>query len=308
MAGRIQDLSSRVPLEANLAPNLALIAVFDFTQIIGFVLLVIVLLSARLAPTVHRSPAWFNFLFTWVLYCVSYLITLGQQTGEEPDFSVCLLQAMLIYAAPAVTVTAGLCFSIEMWRIITHAGLPLERGASSFRDYGAIVVAPYFVHLTICIEVLVLGLKDRRLVKRDRTFAFCHLESTLPAYVTGAVVICAIVIAMVFVASTAIHIRRHIAASRLWQGLQVSNAQKMVIRFGIFTVLPVLGLAISVAQVSVKSSPIADGILNIAIGTLPAGAALIFGTQSDIMRVWCFWRKSTTSSGPLPKIRSSANV
>ncbi|KAF4581370.1 hypothetical protein EYR40_002958 [Pleurotus pulmonarius] len=253
MAGRIQDLSSRVPLEANLAPNLALIAVFDFTQIIGFVLLVIVLLSARLAPTVHRSPAWFNFLFTWVLYCVSYLITLGQQTGEEPDFSVCLLQAMLIYAAPAVTVTAGLCFSIEMWRIITHAGLPLERGASSFRDYGAMVVAPYFVHLTICIEVLVLGLKDRRLVKRDRTFAFCHLESTLP----------------------------HIAASRLWQGLQVSNAQKMVIRFGIFTVLPVLGLAISVAQVTVKSSPIADGILNIAIGTLPAGAALIFGTQSS---------------------------
>lgn len=151
--------------------------------------------------------------------------------------------------------------------------------------------------------MLVLGLKDRRLVKRDRTFAFCHLESTLPAYVTGGVVICTIVIAMGFVASTALHIRRHIAASRLWQGLQASNAQKMVIRFGIFTVPPVLGLAISVAQVSVKSSLIADGVLNIAIGTLPAGAALIFGTQSDIMRVWCFWRKPQHQKAPCQRLR-----
>ncbi|KAJ8701446.1 hypothetical protein PTI98_000227 [Pleurotus ostreatus] len=305
MAGRLQEFPSNVPLQASHAPNIALIAVFDFTQIFGFSLLAIVLLSARLAKTVHRSPAWFNFLLTWVLYCISYLITLGQQTGEEPHFSICLFQAMLIYAAPAVTVTAGLCFSVEMWRIITRAG----RGASSFRDYGAIIVVPYVVHLAICIEVLTLGLKDRRLVKRDRTFAFCHLDHPLPAYITGAVVICAIVIAMSFVASTALHIRRHLATSRLWQGLQVSNAQKMVIRFGIFTVLPVVGLAISVAQVAVKSSLIADGILNIAIGTLPAGAAVIFGTQSDIMRVWCFWRNPTTESkNSLPKSEPSGNV
>ncbi|KAF9493761.1 hypothetical protein BDN71DRAFT_1059123 [Pleurotus eryngii] len=107
----------------------------------------------------------------------------------------------------------------------------------------------------------------------------------------------------------ALHIRRHLATSHLWQGLQVSNAQKMVIRFGIFTVLLVLALAISVAQVSVKSSLIADGILNIAIGTLPAGAAVIFGTQSDIMRVWCFWQNPTTESNDLlPKSESSRNV
>ncbi|KAF7430325.1 hypothetical protein PC9H_006030 [Pleurotus ostreatus] len=293
MAGRLQEFPSNVPLQASHAPNIALIAVFDFTQIFGFSLLAIVLLSARLAKTVHRSPAWFNFLLTWVLYCISYLITLGQQTGEEPHFSICLFQAMLIYAAPAVTVTAGLCFSVEMWRIITRAG----RGASSFRDYGAIIVVPYVVHLAICIEVLTvgvnqcfrrtpvtnpakLGLKDRRLVKRDRTFAFCHLDHPLPAYITGAVVICAIVIAMSFVASTALHIRRHLATSRLWQGLQVSNAQKMVIRFGIFTVLPVVGLAISVAQVAVKSSLIADGILNIAIGTRHY-ACLVLLAKSD---------------------------
>ncbi|KDQ22263.1 hypothetical protein PLEOSDRAFT_171692 [Pleurotus ostreatus PC15] len=256
--------------------NITLVAIFDFTQIFGLVLLGIVLLTAALAPSIRRSPAWFNFLSTWVLSCISYLVTLGQQTGEEPGFSVCLLQAMLVYAAPAVTVTAGLCFSIEMWRIITRPGGSSGGGALSFRDYGA------------------LGLKERELVKRDRTLMFCHIDSTIPAYVTGVVVICVILIAMGFV------------------GRQVVNIQKMVFRFGVFTILPVFGLALSITQVSSKRSGLADGILTITIGTpnpstpVPAGAALIFGTQSDIMRVWMFWKKpipnTNSESGPLAVI------
>ncbi|KAF4581377.1 hypothetical protein EYR40_002965 [Pleurotus pulmonarius] len=261
-------------------PKITLIAIFDFTQIFGFVLLGIVLLTAALAPSIRRSPAWFNFLSTWVLSCISYLITLGQQTGEEPRFSICLLQAMLVYAAPAVTVTAGLCFSIE------------------------IIIAPYVVHLLICAEVLILGLKNRTWVKRDKTFMFCHLDSTTPAYITGAVVICVILIAMGFVASIAIYIRRHMAASRLFHGQQVANIQKMVLRFGIFTILPMFGLALSITQVSSRRTGLADGILTIIIGTLPAGAALIFGTQSDIMRAWKFWRKYSTPKPLLDSIKS----
>ncbi|KAF7430327.1 hypothetical protein PC9H_006032 [Pleurotus ostreatus] len=186
-----------------------------------------------------------------------------------------------------------------MWRIITRPGGSSGGGALSFRDYGAVIIAPYAVHLFICGEVLILGLKERELVKRDRTLMFCHIDSTIPAYVTGVVVICVILIAMGFVASIAIYIRRHMAASRLFQGRQVVNIQKMVFRFGVFTILPVFGLALSITQVSSKRSGLADGILTITIGTLPAGAALIFGTQSDIMRVWMFWKKPCASNAPL---------
>ncbi|KAJ8701448.1 hypothetical protein PTI98_000229 [Pleurotus ostreatus] len=242
MASQEFSSSNTTVAEASTS-NITLVAIFDFTQIFGLVLLGIVLLTAALAPSIRRSPAWFNFLSTWVLSCISYLVTLGQQTGEEPGFSVCLLQAMLVYAAPAVTVTAGLCFSIEMWRIITRPGGSSGGGALSFRDYGAVIIAPYAVHLFICGEVLILGLKERELVKRDRTLMFCHIDSTIPAYVTGVVVICVILIAMGFVASIAIYIRRHMAASRLFQGRQVVNIQKMVFRFGVFTILPVFGLA-----------------------------------------------------------------
>ncbi|KAF4563907.1 hypothetical protein EYR36_003151 [Pleurotus pulmonarius] len=94
------------------------------------------------------------------------------------------------------------------------------------------------------------------------------------------------------------------AASRLFHGQQVANIQKMVLRFGIFTILPMFGLALSITQVSSRRTGLADGILTIIIGTLPAGAALIFGTQSDIMRAWKFWRKYSTPKPLLDSIKS----
>ncbi|KAL4259351.1 hypothetical protein AB1N83_007374 [Pleurotus pulmonarius] len=294
------------------APNITLVAIFDFTQIFGFILLVIVLLSAWLSKTVHRSRAWFNFLFTWTLSCISYLVILGQQAGEEPPFSVCLLQAMLVYAAPPLTVTAGLCYLIEMWLVVTNTGPSSRKEGTSHRDYRAIIAAPYIVHFIVCTEILILGLTHRDLVKRNGTSTYCHLETELPAYITSGVTICGILIAMVFFICTIIYIRKHLAASRLVPGQRVLNVQKMIIRFGIFSILPVLGLLLSVIQVTVMSSGISDGILNIATGTLPAEAALVFGTQTDIMRVWWFWRKpitlQTSSDPTLLKPESSTDV
>ncbi|KAF4563912.1 hypothetical protein EYR36_003157 [Pleurotus pulmonarius] len=187
---------------------------------------------------------------------------------------------MLVYAAPPLTVTAGLCYLIEMWLVVTNTGPSSRKEGTSHRDYRAIIAAPYIVHFIVCTEILILGLTHRDLVKRN---------------------VC-----------TIIYIRKHLAASRLVPGQRVLNVQKMIIRFGIFSILPVLGLLLSVIQVTVMSSGISDGILNIATGTLPAEAALVFGTQTDIMRVWWFWRKpitlQTSSDPTLLKPESSTDV
>lgn len=307
MAGHIHNLiSSNTTTGAGAGTpnaNVVLVAIFDFIHILAFTLLCLVLLTAALAPSVHRSPTWFNFLATWVLYCISYLAILGQQVGEEPHFSVCLLQAMFIYAAPAVTVTAGLCFTIEMWRIVKGVGSLTGRLGS-----GLLIFAPYIVQLSICIEVLILGLKHREHVVRNQTNMFCHLEdpnSFLSSYVTAAVVICAIIVVMVFLVSTGLHIRRGMAASRIFQPTQVANVQRMVIRFGIFSALPVAGLILSIAQFAVNPSSVTNGILTISAGAPPIGAALIFGTQSDLIRAWNFCGRRSRLKNP-PRGHSGA--
>ncbi|KAJ8509088.1 hypothetical protein ONZ45_g8716 [Pleurotus djamor] len=266
-------------------------AIFDLTQILGYILLMIIALTAWLSKSIRRSPAWYNFLITWMLSCVSFLVILGQQTSHgRPQFGICLLQSMLIYAAPVVTVTAGLSFSIEMWRIVTRA--TSGRSTASPKVDILLIVAPYFIHLAICIEVLVMGLSDRSLVARDvETFMFCHLASPTPALITAVLVITSILFVIGFLTSTALHIRKHWTTFRLLQARQVANIRKMVIRFGIFVTLPMLALVLSVTQVTANLKGVADSLLTIAVGTLPLGAALIFGSQADLLDVWMFWKR-----------------
>ncbi|KAJ8483286.1 hypothetical protein ONZ45_g14655 [Pleurotus djamor] len=287
------DLSChRRELESNgPAPNVPLIAIFDLTQILGYVLLMIIVLTAWFSKSIRRSPAWYNFLITWMISCVSHLVTLGQQTGSHPHFGVCLFQSMLIYAAPAITVSAGLAFSIEMWRIVTRA--TSDRRTESPRTDVLLIIAPYIVHIVICMEVLSFGLAQRSLVARNESFMFCHLTSGTPALITGCVVILSIVVAVGFLTSTAIHLRKHWLSFRLLQARQVVNIHKMVIRFGIFTILPTLGLILSIAQVTTTLTGDAYSILTIAVGTLPLGAALVFGTQADLLNAWK-WKKDNT--------------
>ncbi|KAJ8509090.1 hypothetical protein ONZ45_g8715 [Pleurotus djamor] len=303
MAGLLNNVRELEPSGHH--PNVPLIAIFDLTQILGYLLLMAIVLTAWLSKSIRRSPAWYNFLITWMISCVSYLVTLGQQTGSHPHFGICLLQSMLIYAAPAITVSAGLAFSVEMWRIVTRA--TSDRHTESPRMDVFLIVAPYIVHLAICMEVLAIGLSDRSLVARDETFMFCHLTSGTPSLITACVVILSIVVAVGFLTSTAIHLRKHWSAFRLLQARQVVNIHKMVIRFGIFTILPTLGLILSVTQVTAKLTGEADSILTIAVGTLPLGAALIFGTQVDLIHAWMFWKWKKDDAVPNSSIAKTPN-
>lgn len=83
-------------------PNRALIAAFNAVQMTGLVLLLAIILTAWLAPSVKRSIAWFNVIVSWIFSASSFLLLMGRQTGPEPPFGLCLFQSMLIYAAPSM--------------------------------------------------------------------------------------------------------------------------------------------------------------------------------------------------------------
>lgn len=88
------------------ASDLPFIVAFDVLQIVGFLLLVPVVLTAWRSPRVQRTSTWFAFVLSWVLSSVAFVIIVGQQTGPAPMAGVCLFQAALIYATPALYVCA----------------------------------------------------------------------------------------------------------------------------------------------------------------------------------------------------------
>lgn len=95
-------------------PDLQLIVAFNVLQIVGFLLLVPVILTAWLSPRVRRTSTWFSFVLSWVLSSVAYFILMGQQTGPPPNAGVCLFQAALIYATPALYV----CVTVGYWLML----------------------------------------------------------------------------------------------------------------------------------------------------------------------------------------------
>lgn len=76
------------------------VALFNTFAIMGACLILVALAPALFSSRVPRSGVWFCVLTSWLVYSVSFLLLIGKQTGSEPPFGLCFLQAALIYAAP----------------------------------------------------------------------------------------------------------------------------------------------------------------------------------------------------------------
>ena len=78
------------------------IYVYLTLNIIGGVGMLVMLLTAAASPKVHRLPTWYSFCIAWLLSSVSYtlLFISGQQFTSQPIYSVCFIQAALIYSMP----------------------------------------------------------------------------------------------------------------------------------------------------------------------------------------------------------------
>jgi hypothetical protein len=97
-AGDSTDLGSQA--------SLPIIHAYIALQLIGGVGFAIILFTALLSRGVKRSPTWISFCASWVYSCFSYTLLsfFGQQTGKNLDHALCVIQAALIYADPALYV------------------------------------------------------------------------------------------------------------------------------------------------------------------------------------------------------------
>ncbi|KAG9224960.1 hypothetical protein CCMSSC00406_0001889 [Pleurotus cornucopiae] len=234
------------------SPNPALITAFNVVQMTGLVLLLAVILTAWLAPSVKRSIAWFNVIISWIFSASSFLLLMGRQTGPEPPFGLCLFQSMLIYAAPAMNACVCVSFALELFFNVSAAAAqtPASRNWKLFVEKRTDLPPSPTIAVTI--------------------FMFIRNWGTL----------------------------RNLCAEQNG-GLPL----RLVIRYGVFCLLPVPIVTISLVSWQFQdASPNAANVA-VAIATLPIMTALIFGTQWDIFRVWMFWRRSTRAISRKPQVK-----
>ncbi|KAL0958291.1 hypothetical protein HGRIS_000438 [Hohenbuehelia grisea] len=275
--------------------NPSLIDVSNACLIAGLVVSSIVLAIAWLSPRVTRISTWFNLLLSGIIFDISYMLIIGAQRGSQPGFGICLFSAMMTYAAPALTAYAYAAFCLELFFLARYAQSPTPAVNMNPGLKACLLGIPYFIHLGIAMEVLVIGLTDRSRVHRDEdTSLYCHLEWHNPAKVTAGLSLVAIIIALFALGFTirALYRNPRDPAMKLFR--ETTKAHRMVIRIAIFSVLPVIGLLFSVLKFRPRTP--ASGVFVIIFSLFPLWSAIVLGSQADIFRALMFWKSGASSS------------
>ncbi|CAK5274672.1 unnamed protein product [Mycena citricolor] len=283
------------------------ITLFDAFSIIGLLSLTFVVLVAHYSPNVHRTPLWFRHLVSWIVYTASFTLLVGHQFGGPPPLGLCAVQAALIHAVPVLwpdfeclitQLYIGLSAIVQKKRKI-HPNLTafvstpslLANHANATEVPSKLLRVPQLVFVVLFI--MFLGtIQSAGEIQRDDTQLYCHLATPSPARISALIVIAtgAIIVPL--------EIWIVVVLCRNWAVFRGSAHRKdptvslsILIRMNLFTVLSMTGVGLSSFSLLKSHTPFWSLTLTI----VPILAAIIFGTQADLLSAYVFWREPETA-------------
>ncbi|KAJ6576530.1 hypothetical protein DFH09DRAFT_1149593 [Mycena vulgaris] len=269
--------------------------VFDVLQLLALALLFAMLLPAMFSQAVHRMKTWFNLIVACVVYCISFLLLLGHQSGPEPPFQLCIFQAGLIYAAPATVAAAGLAFVVELYFRLSST---LSVTTVNERRITILLFVSPLAHLIVFWVAIFTGLSQPvgdegvPIVLRDSSGQYCHINSSIPTTVTGVTVILFIALMIITEVYTVVYLIRRRSGFR---GIRLPTGTfplPLFIRTASYTLAG--GLGIILVDILMNSSAATSGskyVVTDLMAIIPLSVALVFGSQMDIIGVYMCWRR-----------------
>ncbi|KAJ3892772.1 hypothetical protein GG344DRAFT_44703, partial [Lentinula edodes] len=240
------------------------------------ILLAIVLLSKR----VQRHPTFVNLLIVFMVVGISssLLVYAGKASGPEPSPALCLAQAALLYGMPGMQVI----IKFQMFIVIRAAFYKKPSRDTHFVRIWVMIIAPYAVWIVFIVVTVFVGVGEPANVSRDRRFFYCSVKSDA---LTGTLTIFAAVVLLATLILEGNPLP-YLLGSGMFTAAEL-NLPLRILAFGMY-----LLVAMSLSLLSMKSpeSPIPDLI----IASAATVVILIFGTQLDILRAICFWRKEVS--------------
>ncbi|KAF9012135.1 hypothetical protein BDZ89DRAFT_1142997 [Hymenopellis radicata] len=261
----------------------ALVAAFDTMVVIGFVMIAIVLVPAWRSSEICRLKTWFALMIAGLVYSVSYFLIVGRQFGEEPAFGLCLLQASLIYAAPVLTSTFSLSFTVELYVILFDAVRGVGPGRCESSKW--FIAIPLIIYFAVLCEVLVTGLLDHTKIVRNPSHVYCHATVSYPYYVTSIVGLFTF-LAVLVLEVVMLHM---LVVTRKELGLHRSTNDAMFpaglfFRALLFSLYTALGIVLSAVALASTHALFPYEVLF--FPTFCIVVAVIFGTQKDILKFY----------------------
>ncbi|KAF9012140.1 hypothetical protein BDZ89DRAFT_1167326 [Hymenopellis radicata] len=289
-----QGLSSSVP--DTQTPIEGYLIAFNVLYISALVLLVVVLLTAILSPRVQRSSLWYSFIVCWILYSLSFLLNVSYQRGPLPPHGLCLGQAALIYASPAMTSFACLGLVGQLYSTIKMGDD--SEGSTIVR---LLHIAPFTAYILVTVECLVFGIGHPEAVIRDLSGMYCNFTSGTGRTTAMTLIIpCSLCVLWLYVRifttirKNAINVRGPLFSV---QGI----SWPVIVRVVSFCFLPMIALVLSLFLYIKNDWEVANSSkVNLVSAAVPFVCAVLFGSQKDIIHAWMNAFRRSPPSPPCP--------
>lgn len=279
--------------------SLPLIRAFVSLQIIGSALFVINIFAACFSQKHNpRGAIWYSFSFSWVVFGCSYalLALLGMET-ETPPIIPCTVQAAMVYAVPALT---GLTTTALMFELLSEINVALSGDLLSTTvtriQTILLIMFPWMISIAIFLGHLVFGLQHPDFVALSPQGTFCTLINVDFIRIAPITATVASGLILTIEGIIAFQIFRHRSVIS-----KLAKLTGMVIRAGVFTVVGIATLCLSVLYSITQQR---NAQFDVGISLVIVFAAIIYGSHHDLLGLLfypCLSRmKSTDLEETLP--------
>lgn len=255
-------------------------------NLLSLILLPILVLTFLLSKRVtKRHPSLINVCMTWILSGIySLLLFFGgraKPTDPQPSSSLCIAQTSLLYGILPMWSVAIFILMYFILGIVSGNGRNFGRGKML-----VMLGAPYFTQFCFSLAALVLSLKHPSKVNREHRFFYCalHYDPLSNAMSIFTFIVC--------LGITLLEFQLAMLLYRNWRmrgrtGQSTGIDLQLLLRVFAFGVFIFLGMFVDVVSMFSQRSLAPD--MYFAFAGLVT--FLVFASQSDVLRAWCFWRK-----------------
>ncbi|KAJ3724155.1 hypothetical protein DFJ43DRAFT_1158005 [Lentinula guzmanii] len=290
------------------AKNKAFIAL----QLLGAFFFFLVAITAAFSSRVKRYATWYSFCASWVISGISYSLMLvveayaGAQglhrwhpnvevgSVEWKAEKVCMTQAAFIYASPALTgfTSLAMCFHVLLY---VRVALEVPMGRVKAMTTTVLVVVPYVIWVIMFAVLFQLSQAQPNTVELDRSGYYCHLALPEPVAVcSGIAIFASISVAIVeTLMARAVHKYRDALP-------RTTHSITFTLRVLLFGFVDLFALIIGLLLLIPASRNLG---VNFLLSLIPMLGIFIFGSQTDILHVWMFWKRpfpESMASQPIP--------
>jgi len=270
-------------LNPDTAPYIALTATG-----IASLLIIAVLGTILLSPTVHRNVVAMNVYVCLFIFCLSYFILplAGEWSNPEPPFGTCIISAMINYASFPIGAASILALSISVWlTTFQFRRLPSRRVIDC-----CLVALPYTIWIAVMTATFVAGNTQREDVVRHG-YPRCFVAGT------SAINIYRIPLAVIFLPCflllCSVIVRLCSRSSPFQSKAEHHRMWELIIRMCVFGVGSIIIFVVEIALSS--QSQFNHAVETISLGFFPLVIVISFGTQREVLRSWKQWGKQLVS-------------